>query len=632
MTPSESPAVSNPTDGSASVSSSTHQRTLPKNDWRIRVCIVLGLLGVLSSTLGSLFLVLSHLKTVSLPGCGEGSGCSSLAEGRWGSIVGWPVSFLGLAWFSGLTVLWLLSFGRMSSAATWLIRAGFLASVGFLSLMWLEGEYCEYCVRVHAGNFLLLIVAEIARSLRSHSAPISARNPLAGMTITALAVTGLLAVLKGNVVAERQETAERETQATVAEVVASSRTTADVSAAHPIFTGRWRRGPEEAAIRIVVFGDYQCHDCEKLDRELETLLVGRSDIAVSFRHFPLCRDCNPTIKDPKFHDNACVAARVAEAAGESGQADGFWKMHQWLFAKAGQFTEQELHAALPELGISDVLQFTETLQHPDLEQRIRLDVEEASALGLDGTPLVYLNGVELPNADVEGTLTRAIEALTNQNLPARTAAADVPLGRVDRLVARWQEGEAVSFPDSLPGWSIGMADARVRMTLVYDYGNPYSPWLDELARTVAEQHPEVQLRLVLFPLSKSLNPRFDKWEKDFYGTSTETARLAQASSDLGGDAAFLSVHAWILQHQADFELENALEFAASLGLNSEQVREQMQSEAVTVALVQSIQAVEAVDIKWAGKLYINGRRVTALTPTRELLERMIALAGETPAP
>ena len=91
------------------------------------------------------------------------------------------------------------------------------------------------------------------------------------------------------------------------------------------------------------------------------------------------------------------------------------------------------------------------------------------------------------------------------------------------------------------------------------------------------------------------------------------------------------MHAWILQHQADFELENALEFAASLGLDAEQVRERMQSEAVTSSLVRYIQAVEAIDIKWAGKLYVNGRRVTALTPTRELLERIIAAAGESSA-
>ena len=498
--------------------------------------------------------------------------------------------------------------------------------------MWLEREYCEYCLRVHAGNFLLLAAAEVARMLRSPSSAVDGRRLLASLLGTMLFVSGVLAVLKYNVVRDRRETAELGTLATVAEIVELWGTTEKVSASHPPFTGRWRRGPEEAAIRIVVFGDYQCHDCEKLDRELETLLIGRTDIAISFRHFPLCRDCNPTIKDPKFHDNACLAAQVAEAAGELGGTDGFWKMHQWLFAKAGQFTEQELHAALPDLGISDLSQFAEALQRPGLEQRIRLDVEVASALGLDGTPLVYLNGVELPNADVEGTLTQAIEALTKLNLPARSAAADVPRGRVERLVSRWQEGAAVSFPDSLPGWSIGAADARVRMTLIYDYGNPYSPWLDELARTVAEQHPEVQLRLVLFPLSKSLNPRFEKWDKDFYGTSTEMARLAQASFDLGGEAAFLSMHAWILQHQADFDLKNALEFAASLGLDAEQVRERMQSEAVTTSLVESIQAVEAVDIKWAGKLYVNGRRVTALTPNRELLERMIAVSGETPTP
>ena len=123
----------------------------------------------------------------------------------------------------------------------------------------------------------------------------------------------------------------------------------------------------------------------------------------------------------------------------------------------------------------------------------------------------------------------------------------------------------MSFPDSLPGWSIGAAEAPIRMTLIFDYANPYTPWLDEVARKVAERHPEVQLQLVLFPLSKSLNPRFGKWGKDFYGASTEMARLAQTSSDLGGDAAFLSMHAPSINQSTVSDDERMIALASSDG-------------------------------------------------------------------
>ncbi len=49
-----------------------------------------------------------------LPGCGVGSGCDAVTNGPWGIVpgVGWPVSFVGVAWFSSLFVVWTRGFSK----------------------------------------------------------------------------------------------------------------------------------------------------------------------------------------------------------------------------------------------------------------------------------------------------------------------------------------------------------------------------------------------------------------------------------------------------------------------------------------------------------------------------------------
>ena len=42
------------------------------------------------------------------PGCGVGSGCDAVSNGPWGKLpyIGWPFSYIGVAWFVSLFVSW----------------------------------------------------------------------------------------------------------------------------------------------------------------------------------------------------------------------------------------------------------------------------------------------------------------------------------------------------------------------------------------------------------------------------------------------------------------------------------------------------------------------------------------------
>ena len=89
------------------------------------------------------------------------------------------------------------------------------------------------------------------------------------------------------------------------------------------FTGRYRQGPEKAVYRIVLYTDYQCPDCFKVEDDIVQLMKTRSDISLSTKHFPFDKDCNPNMS-MTLHGGACLAASMAEAAGLLNGNDGFW--------------------------------------------------------------------------------------------------------------------------------------------------------------------------------------------------------------------------------------------------------------------------------------------------------------------
>lgn len=147
-------------------------------------------------------------------------------------------------------------------------------------------------------------------------------------------------------------------------------------------------GPDDAPVTLEEFGDFQCPPCGLLHPVLKTMEKEfGSQLRVIFRQFPLAQT----------HPHAVSAARAAEAAGMQGK---FWEMHDMIFEN--QRTWHPTFDARPtfegyavKLGL-DVTKYRRDLMSPAVDQRIALDGRRASALGVNGTPTVFLNGREVP--------------------------------------------------------------------------------------------------------------------------------------------------------------------------------------------------------------------------------------------
>ena len=170
--------------------------------------------------------------------------------------------------------------------------------------------------------------------------------------------------------------------------------------------GGHSRGNDNAAVTIVEFSDFECGHCADFHRSIGEVIqqFGRN-IRVVFHHFPLDSECNPRINSP-LHRDACLAAVASECAAEQGK---FWPYHDVLFNNQRRLGRQSLIDYASRVDL-DTARFAQCLDSPAPRERVRRDVTEAAALGIDSTPTVFING-RLVKGALEPPLLRAAVTL-----------------------------------------------------------------------------------------------------------------------------------------------------------------------------------------------------------------------------
>jgi Na+/H+ antiporter NhaA len=154
------------------------------------------------------------------------------------------------------------------------------------------------------------------------------------------------------------------------------------------------RGPIEAPVTLVEYGDFECPYCGQAEPIVRELLTDFGDLEYVWRHLPL-RDVHP---------HAQKAAEAAEAASRQG---AFWEMHDLLLTRQDALRVKDLVGYAEALGL-DVARFTEDLRSDALASRVAKDVESADFSGVTGTPTFFINGQRHHGAYDVQTLSNAV--------------------------------------------------------------------------------------------------------------------------------------------------------------------------------------------------------------------------------
>jgi Na+/H+ antiporter NhaA len=155
------------------------------------------------------------------------------------------------------------------------------------------------------------------------------------------------------------------------------------------------RGPEEAPVTVVEYGDFECPYCGLAEPSVRELLRDFGDVRYVWRHLPLT----------DVHPHAQLAAEATEAAAKQG---AFWELHDLLLEHQGALTARDLTAYAASLGL-DTERFTADLRKQAGAARVAEDIDSADLSGVSGTPTFFVNGMRHYGAyDIE-SLSKAVK-------------------------------------------------------------------------------------------------------------------------------------------------------------------------------------------------------------------------------
>lgn len=164
-------------------------------------------------------------------------------------------------------------------------------------------------------------------------------------------------------------------------------------------------GPDNALVTIVAWGDFQCPFCAKLVPALKHVRQKYGDdVRIVYRHLAM-----------RFHRQAQLAAEAAVVAANEGK---FWAFHDAVFAGGTKnLARPDLERYAQQVGV-DLAKLRAALDDRRYRDLVVAETADAEALGVDGTPTMFVNGTPIVGSRSSTDLEAIVEAHLQQ---ARTA-------------------------------------------------------------------------------------------------------------------------------------------------------------------------------------------------------------------
>jgi protein-disulfide isomerase len=170
-------------------------------------------------------------------------------------------------------------------------------------------------------------------------------------------------------------------------------------------------GPESAKLQIVEFADFRCPPCQREAPELRTLVEKyHGSIRLVQRELP----------NERIHPQAERAAEIAECFGEQGE---FWSAATELYRVAAIPDDTGLEGWVTRFGVSGP-QFRACMAQHRTRSSIVKDREDAHALGVAGTPTLFIGDKVLEGA----TSMDKLDRLLHSQMTTESRQSMPPLG------------------------------------------------------------------------------------------------------------------------------------------------------------------------------------------------------------
>jgi protein-disulfide isomerase len=150
------------------------------------------------------------------------------------------------------------------------------------------------------------------------------------------------------------------------------------------------RGPQDAAVIIVEFGDLQCPACKAAQPTIEALVAAEPHARFVFQNFPL-----------EMHNWAAKGAAYADCVGRASN-DAFWKFVSKTYETQSDITaenaDEKLTAIADGAGVKGA-DIAACAVKPETKARVDASIALGKSVDVTGTPTLYINGRKVGSFD-----------------------------------------------------------------------------------------------------------------------------------------------------------------------------------------------------------------------------------------
>ncbi|HKV80879.1 MAG TPA: DsbA family protein [Candidatus Sulfotelmatobacter sp.] len=150
------------------------------------------------------------------------------------------------------------------------------------------------------------------------------------------------------------------------------------------------RGPKDAPVTIVEFGDLQCPACKAAQPTIEALVAAEPQARFVFQNFPL-----------EMHNWAAKGAAYADCVGRASN-DAFWKFISKTYETQAEITAENADEKLTALADGAGVKGSEIaacVTQPETKTRIDASIALGKKVDVSGTPTLFINGRKIGSFD-----------------------------------------------------------------------------------------------------------------------------------------------------------------------------------------------------------------------------------------
>src|SRR5271165_5580278 len=154
------------------------------------------------------------------------------------------------------------------------------------------------------------------------------------------------------------------------------------------------RGPKNAPVTIVEFGDLQCPACKAAQPAIESLIAAEPNARFVFQNFPL-----------EMHNWAAKGAAYADCVGRASN-DAFWKFVAKTYETQADITaetaDEKLTAIADGVGLKGA-DIAACAAKPETKARVDASIALGNSVDVTGTPTLFINGRKIGSVDAHSS-------------------------------------------------------------------------------------------------------------------------------------------------------------------------------------------------------------------------------------